>query len=186
MAGAFQASVLTQKGIALLAKAQVGRCTVALTKAASGDGDYDAAEDLTAKTALKSQKQTFPLTNVTILNQSNVYVKFVMSNHMDADHGGDLVDGYYVKELGLFATDPDEGEILYAIALGVVNQWDYMPAYNSLLPATITVDFLAEVSNADTVTIEAPNQMFLYDATTGDKYVLGVENGLLYYEEVEE
>jgi len=44
---------------------------------------------------------------------------------------------------------------------------------------------LTEVANADTVTIEAPNQMYLYDQVTGDKYTLGVENGLLYYEEVE-
>ena len=60
-----------------------------------------------------------------------------------------------------------------------------MPAYNDLLPSTITVDFLTEVANASSVTIEAPNQMYLYDETTGDKYVLGIENGLLYYEEVE-
>lgn len=29
------------------------------------------------------------------------------------------------------------------------------------------------------------NSMYLYDQTTGDKYVLGVDNGLLYFEEVE-
>ena len=185
MAGVFQASVLTAKGIALVAKAQAGRCTISLTKAASGDGTYSAGEDLTARTALKSQKQTFPLTTVTVQNQSNVFVKFIMSNHMDAEHGGDLENGYYVKEIGLFATDPDEGEILYAIAIEVPDQWDYMPAYNDLLPSTITVDFLTEVANASSVTIEAPNQMYLYDETTGDKYVLGIENGLLYYEEVE-
>lgn len=65
------------------------------------------------------------------------------------------------------------------------NQWDYMPAYNNLLPSTITVNFLTEVSNASEVTIEAPNQYFLYDQVTGGKYTLGVENGLLYFEEVE-
>ena len=182
MAGAFQASVLTKKGIALNAKAQAGRCKITLTKAAAGDGSYSSAEDLTSRTALKSQKQTFPLNTVTVQNQSNVFVKFIMTNKQDS---GNLKNGYYVKEVGLFATDPDEGEILYAIAIGVQDQWDYMPAYNDLLPSTITVDFLTEVSNADTVTIEAPNQMYLYDETTGDKYVLGIENGLLYYEEVE-
>lgn len=185
MAGVFQASVLTKNGIALNAKAQAGRCKITLTKAAAGDGSYSSTEDLTSRTALKSQKQTFPLNTVTVQNQSNVFVKFIMSNHMDSAYGGDLANGYYVKEIGLFATDPDEGEILYAIAIGVQDQWDYMPAYNDLLPSTITVDFLTEVSNASTVTIEAPNQMYLYDETTGDKYVLGIENGLLYYEEVE-
>ena len=60
MAGVFQSSVLTKKGIALNAKAQAGRCTITLTKAASGDGTYTASEDLTARTALKSQKRPFP------------------------------------------------------------------------------------------------------------------------------
>ena len=38
MAGVFQEAVLTAKGIALLAKAQAGRCTIKLTKAAAGNG----------------------------------------------------------------------------------------------------------------------------------------------------
>ena len=109
-------------------------------------------------------------------------MKIVMSNKQDT---GNLEHGYYVKEVGIFANDPDEGEILYAIAVAITDQWDYMPAYNNLLPSTITVNFLTEVSNASEVTIEAPNQYFLYDQVTGGKYTLGVENGLLYFEEVE-
>ncbi len=183
MAGVFREAVLTAKGIALLAKAQAGRCTIVLTKAASGSGSYSDGEALTNRTALKEQKQQFPLSMVKTQNASNVYVKFVMTNKQD---GGNLKAGYYVKEVGIFATDPDEGEILYAIAVAITNQWDYMPAYNDLIPSTITVDFLTEVANADTVTIESPNILYLYDETTGQKYGFGVNNGLFYYEEVDE
>ena len=172
MAGVFKEAVLTAKGIALLAKAQAGRCTIKLTKAATGDGSYSDGEALTNRTALKSKKQEFALITVTTQNQSNVYVKFIITNKQDT---GNLKNGY-----------PDEGEILYALAVGVANQWDYMPAYNDLLPSTITMDFLTEVANATDVTIVTPNSMYLYDQTTGDKYVLGVDKGLLYYEEVEE
>lgn len=180
MAGIFQECVLTRKGIALLAKAQAGRCAIVLTKAAAGNGSYANSEDISSRTELKAKKQTFSLNTVTTQNQSNVFVKFVMTNKQDS---GNLANGYYVKEVGIYATDPDEGEILYAIAIGVENQWDYMPAYNALLPSTITVDFLVEVSNADTVTIEMPNKQYLYDEATGQKYSLGIENGLLFYEE---
>lgn len=183
MAGVFKEAVLTAKGIALLAKAQSGRCTITLTKAAAGNGSYSEGEALTNRTALKAQKQQFGLKTVTTQNKTNVYVKFIMTNKQDT---GNLANGYYVKEVGIFAMDPDEGEILYALAIAVTDQWDYMPAYNDLLPSTITVDFLTEVANADNVTIEAPNAMYLYDQTTGDKYVLGVDKGLIYYEEVEE
>lgn len=181
MAGVFQAAVLTAKGIALLAKAQAGRTTIRLTKAAAGNGEYSAGEALINRTALKQQKQTFPLTAVTVQNQTNVYVKFIMTNKQDS---GNLQHGYYVKEIGIFAQDPDAGEILYAIAIAVENQWDYMPAYNDLLPSNITVDFLTEVSNAENVTMVMPNATYLYDQTSGQKFILGVDKGLLYYEEV--
>lgn len=182
MAGIFREAVLTTKGIALLAKAQAGECTINLTKAAAGNGSYSEGEALMSRTTLKAQKQEFKLAAVTRQNNTNVYVKIVMSNKQDT---GNLQNGYYMKEVGIFANDPDEGEILYALAVAVTDQWDYMPAYNDLLPSVITVNFLTEVANADTVTIEAPNEMYLYDQKTGDKYVLGIENGLLYYEEVE-
>lgn len=183
MAGIFKESVLTKKGIALLAKAQAGRCTIKLTKAAAGDGSYTSGEDLTTRTALKSQKQTFPLTTTTVQNATNVFVKFIMSNHQDS---GDLKNGYYVKEIGIFATDPDEGEILYALAIAETDQWDYMPAFNDLLPSTITIDFLLEVSNATDVTIQMPNKQYAYDDTTGKKYIIGIDNGLIYFQEVTE
>lgn len=184
MAGVFNQAVLTTKGIALLAKAQAGRCTINLTKAASGNGSYSAGEDLASRTALKSQMQEFAINTVIVQNRTNVYVKFIITNYPDAQHA--LATGYYVREIGLYATDPDEGEILYAIATAVTDQWDYMPSYNNLLPSTITIEMLTEVANASTVTIEAPNKMYLYDDNTGDKYQLGVENGILYFEEVAE
>lgn len=182
MAGVFKEAVLTRKGIALLAKAQAGQGTITLTKAAAGSGSYSDGEALTNRTALKTQKQIFPLSMVKTQNSTNVYVKFIMTNKQDS---GNLTAGYYVKEVGIFAQDPDEGEILYAIAVAITDQWDYMPAYNDLIPSTITVDFLTEVANADTVTIESPNILYLYDDKTGQKYGFGIENGLFYYEEVE-
>lgn len=183
MAGVFKEAVLTAKGIALLAKAQAGKCTIKLTKAASGSGSYMEDEELVSRTELKEQQQTFPLVAVRTQNESSVYVKFIMTNKQDSN---ELKTGYYVKEIGIFAMDPDEGEILYAIAIGNEEQWDYMPAYNDLLPSTITVEFLAEVVNADDVTVDMPCTTYLYDETTGQKYMLGVNNGLLFYEEVEE
>jgi len=184
MAGVFNEAVLTQKGIALLAKAQAELCTIALTKAVTGDGTYTEGEDISQRTALKSQKQDFSINTVMVQNVTNVFVKFIITNYKSESEY--LTQGYYVREIGLYAQDPDEGEILYAIATAVSGHEDYLPSYNDLLPSTITIDMLTEVANADTVTIEAPNKMYLYDDTTGDKYVLGVENGLLYYEEVEE
>ena len=101
MAGVFKEAVLTAKGIALLAKAQAGRCTIKLTKAATGDGSYSDGEALTNRTALKSKKQEFALITVTTQNQSNVYVKFIITNKQDT---GNLRTGSRSrKPVGLYA-----------------------------------------------------------------------------------
>lgn len=183
MAGVFKEAVLTAKGIALLAKAQAGRCTIKLTKAATGDGSYSGGEALTNRTAHKSKKQEFALITVTTQNQSNVYVKFIITNKQDT---GNLKNGYYVKEVGIYAQDPDEGEILYALGSRSSKPVGLLARLQRPPPSTITMDFLTEIANATDVTIVTPNSMYLYDQTTGDKYVLGVDKGLLYYEEVEE
>ncbi len=146
----FNAATLTKKGIGLLAKAQAGQTAIEFTKAAAGDGSYGEGEALTEKESLKNQRQEFPFDKLSVVNGSTVSMKFTITNNQES---GLLQEGYYVKEVGVFATDPDEGEVLYAIAAAVENQWDYMPAYSSLMPAYITVEFYAEVSNAAEVTI---------------------------------
>ena len=146
----FNEAVLTRKGIGLLAKAQAGQSGIKLTKAASGCGSYEEGESLIEKEALKDQRQEFPLDKLSIQNSTTVSVRFTITNEQAT---GNLQEGYHVKEVGIFAEDPDEGEILYALATTVEGQWDYMPAYNSLLPTYISVEFYAEVSNAASVTI---------------------------------
>ena len=61
-----------------------------------------------------------------------------------------------------------------------------MPSYNGMLASTITVEFLIEVANASEVVIQSPEGNYIFDEATGAKYKLGIENGLLFYEEVEE
>jgi hypothetical protein len=150
--GNFNAAVLTAKGLALNAKVQAGRCRIEFTKAATGDGDYADSEILINREELKSKKQEFLISSLSVTNESTAVLRFIVTNHSNAE---DLLHGYYIKEVGIYAEDPDDGEILYAIGTAVKNEWDYMPAYNDLLPSTNTMDFYTEVSNASEVTIRA-------------------------------
>lgn len=148
----FNAAVLTAGGIELNTKVQAGKCNIAFTKAATGDGNYEDGEDPSTRSELKSKKQEILISSISVVDSSTTVLRFVVTNHSDA---GDLKHGYYIKEVGVYAEDPDKGEILYAIATAVENQWDYMPAYNDLLPSTNTMEFYTEVSNASSVTIKA-------------------------------
>lgn len=155
----FRPAVLTEAGLRLNAKIQAGLATISFTKAATGDGEYGENESAAGLTDLKSQKQEFLIDRVDIVNDHTVHLKFVITNNLDEKV---LEAGYYVKEVGIFAKDSDEGEILYAVAIAIENQWDYMPTYNGMQSSTIIMEFYTEVSNAESVTIITRNSAYAY------------------------
>ena len=145
---AFNRAIITDKGLALNTKANNGECSIAFTKAASGSGTYDAGTDLSKLTALKEQKQSFSFNKKTKQNNRTVMLRTILTNE-------GLLEGYYINEFGIFATDPDEGEILYSIATAVSGQAEYMPVKaTGAAPTTSTIESYVSVSNADSVTIE--------------------------------
>lgn len=164
----FNPAIITEKGINLLAK--VGETTIEFTRAATGDGAYTNEEVLSERTSLKAQKQEFPISSVSVLDESTVYLRFIISNSQNAVN---LENGYYIKEVGIFANDPDEGEILYAITTAVTDQWDYLPKYNELMPSVITMEFYTKVNNSDKVCIKASCGAY---ATADD--VIDIQNGM--------
>lgn len=146
-ASLFERRSLTDRGRALLAKAQAGRCTIALTKAATGDGLWSSSESIARAEALKHQIQTFRFSGVEIPegNSSAVQITVIISN-------AGLSSLYYLGEMGIFATDPDDGEILYAI-LTNSEPGQYIPSENGVGISQITERILLEVYNAANVTV---------------------------------
>ena len=146
----FRRAVITQKGLALLAKAQADEVPITITKAVSGSGEYTDSESLIERTGLKEPQQAFAPTSIVRRNDTTVLVRFSITN---APPGDPLAHGYYVREVGIYAADPDEGEVLYSIAIAGEGTCDYLPAYGGTLPTTIGVSFVIEVANADQVVI---------------------------------
>ena len=105
-------SKLTNKGKALLAKAQAGKATIEITKAQTGSGNNTG--NLEIMTALKEPKQTFAINGKEISNDNTVVVKVAITNKMSDTET--LQTGYEIREFGIFAKDPDVGEILYSVA----------------------------------------------------------------------
>ena len=164
----WNSSVLTKDGLALLAKAQAGKTKIHITKAATGSGSYTDSEDLTDRKDLKVKKQTLSINNQEIRNASTVMLKIVISNK-------DLTTGYEIKEFGVYAQDPDKGEILYSIATSKTS--DYMPAYNNVIPSVLTMYYYLEVSNAENVTINMAGALALAtDLAALEERVVKIEN----------
>lgn len=71
----------------------------------------------------------------------------------------DLTDGYYLNSVGLYANDPDEGEILFAYINAV--RADYITAFDSKIGETLLdITFSIKVSATDNFQVVIPEQAY--------------------------
>ena len=145
--GAFKSAVITTKGQALLAKVVAGTCKLNFTKIAVSENTLSG--DLASKTGIGTIKQSTAVASVIKQNNSNVKVSASFNNET-------LKAGYYVRNIGLYATDPQEGEILYSISVADESTAtaDWMPPFNGIGVSSLMVDLVTAVSNASSVTVE--------------------------------
>lgn len=112
--------MLTKQGKLLQAKAIAGS-TLTITKMKLGSGiipDGVSPEDLTD---LIQPKQALGLTAISV-NGGLAKIQSIVTN-------AELSEGYYIRECGVFANDPDVGEIMYAIMTDTSP--DFLPSASS-------------------------------------------------------
>jgi hypothetical protein len=191
---------MTDDGAALLARAEAGQIRLQFIAIAVGDGVYTEPEKtleaLQARTALKSEKNRYSLSDISVYAERSVKVTALITNQDPVTKEALVTEGYYINEIGLFAKAEgaeDETAVLYSIAVTAGENGDYMPPYNGYNPAQITQDWIATVNNVATVTIQSTGAALLVedankmlDDTTRIKYKIGIDNGLVYIEEVED
>lgn len=152
----FSKLVITNKGQALLAKMIVGSGNIEFTKISASSTAYTDAQ-LEGLTSLSNVKQTSLISKVTRTNEVAIKVEAAFTNT-------ELTAGYYMKALGLYAVDPDAGEILYAVTRETSGNC-YMPAYNGITVSGAYVQLVTTVGNAENVSLEVDQAAV---ATIGD------------------
>lgn len=144
----FRKAMITIQGIELIQKTQLQDVKLEFSKIVVGSGEYAETEDLSARTVLKEPVQEIPISSFTVENSQTVKLSAVISNV-------DILQPYYIREIGVFALDPDKGEILYSLAAAFPGKADYLPAYDGIAPITIGLTTFSVVSNTENVTIRA-------------------------------
>lgn len=140
----FSKLYLTKRGQALVAKIIAGETTIQFTKVSTSSRVY-AESALEGLTALENVQQTNNVTKVTISNDTNVRVETAFTNEK-------LTAGYYLRCLGLYAKDPTQGEILYAVCVETSGLC-YMPAYNGVTISSAYIQLYTTVGNSDNVSL---------------------------------
>lgn len=139
----FKQLIITDRGQALMAKMLAGAGNVQFTKISVSDATYTDAQ-LPGLTALSSIKQSTLISKVIRTNNVAVQVEGAVTNT-------DLSSGYYMRTIGLYAIDPDLGEILYAVT--IATQAGYMPPYNGITVSGAYFKLVTTVSNASSVSL---------------------------------
>ena len=114
---AFPKMTLTNAGQALQTKVLAG-ATLTFTRIALGDGQLN-GQPIAPLTALISQKATVEVDSVRVVNTTTAQVAGFFSN-------ADISTGFWWRETGVFAQDPDMGEILYGYT-NAGDAGDYIP-----------------------------------------------------------
>lgn len=140
----FSKLYLTKRGQNLVAKIMAGATNIQFTKVSTSSRVYTEGA-LEALTALEGVQQTNQVTKVTITNQNSVRVETAFTNEK-------LTAGYYLRSLGLYAQDPDLGEILYAVCVETSGLC-YMPAYNGVTVSSAYIQLYTTVGNSDNVNL---------------------------------
>ena len=152
----FSKLVITNKGQALLAKMIAGSGNIEFTKVSASSTAYTDAQ-LEGLASLSNVKQTSLISKITRTNEVAIKVEAAFTNT-------ELTAGYYMKALGLYAVDPDAGEILYAVTRETSGNC-YMPAYNGITVSGAYVQLVTTVGNAENVSLEVDQAAV---ATIGD------------------
>lgn len=138
---AFGGLIITNRGRALQAKAQIGTQLV-FTRIAVGDGELGGGSILDL-TELKHEVKSLSITKIKTLSDGKAVIGTLLSNQ-------DISEGFYLREIGIFAQDPDLGEILYCYGnAGALAE--YIPAGGGADIIEKNIDIITIVGNASSV-----------------------------------
>ena len=133
---------VTDKGLALQNK-QVTGSTLSFTRVVTGTAVTQLVR-LKELTSISDIKQTVQVTSITASGKSFVINALLTNNDLDTE--------YYLSQIGFYATDPDEGEILYAVVQ--IDKPKEIPNASDAPGYSISFSFKFEKSQSINVTID--------------------------------
>jgi len=137
----FEKCRLTDAGISFLSKSGI---TIDFTRIETGCGQYSADEDISLMASLKDKVQDIKISNVYRESDSVVSIEFVITNK-------DLIAPYLFTEIGIYANDPEKGEVLYAVCFALPDDAEKIKEYNGIFVSTLRINLRVQVSPDSTV-----------------------------------
>ncbi|MFB0919747.1 MAG: phage tail protein, partial [Oscillospiraceae bacterium] len=143
---AFNRLMLTTAGKTQYAKAQQGK-TLHFSRVAIGDGSIGTGS-LVNRTALISEKMSLAIDTIQVVNSTESAIITGLSNSA-------LEEGFYFREIGIFATDPDTSAEVLFLYDNAGTDGEFIPAFSSGVIINERLKFLILLDNVTSVTFTA-------------------------------
>lgn len=137
--------VLTKQGLKLQAKVDAGS-RMQLTKCMLGSGTLSSGQSLENLTGLITPVQTLSIASISYSENNGACVITAVTDNSNVS------TGYYLREFGIFARDPNDGEILYAVAQDA--NPDYIPPSGTSAVVSQEIGVALSFSNVANVTAQ--------------------------------
>lgn len=134
----------TRRGEQLRAKVEAGKCKLTLTKIKIGNGSVTLG-DIKDMNDLKSPQLVLGISSCAVSAEDDRVCEVV-----GIASSSNVENAFSVTEMGLYANDPDVGEILYLVEIDTSP--DDMPNKNAQSPVTLTYQIELVTSNTANVT----------------------------------
>lgn len=156
----FIGMTLTKRGLQLQAKAQAGT-PLEFTRVAFGDGQLTGNQDIKELNALVHEMKSTLISSNKITGDGTITLSIIINNT-------GLATGFYMREIGVFATDPDVGEILYSVS-NAGDYPDFLPAGTGNVVVEQQIDIITVVGNASNVTAVVDSSIIYVPKTDFNK-----------------
>ena len=139
-------TVLTNKGLALITKLMAAQATLSFSRVAVGTGRVPSGYDVQNMTGLNEYKMDATIESCGVSTEQSD-VAYIVTQISSVG----VSTGFAITEAGVFATDPDDGEILYAY-LDLTQDPQYIYASTDAISKFAEITFNVLVGSVTSVT----------------------------------
>lgn len=180
-------TTVTYAGLTLMAACQTGK-EMHFTRVLLGDGKISAEQNVRQMTGLVNPKMTLPVVKSEVTGVGTCIFETRLKNES-------LTQGFFAREVGIFAVDSSGNEILYAYrnvgddgeyvpAGGGAEEWNFIYGVTTVIDqaTNITINLSGDIAYVNTIDFEdhvnaASHPYFGPAATTGDTLLTADASG---------
>ena len=154
----FTKLIITSKGKELLSEVATSTNKIEFTRVSTSDRTYT-EDEIAGLTDLAGIKQTNHISSIAVQAGGKVKIEAAFENR-------ELMEGYFIKAIGIYAKTGNGTEALYAVAIEKTGRYS-IPPYNNATVSAVYLKLFLAVDNFEKITLEVSPGTFITSSEIG-------------------